>query len=85
MARIYWVVDHIDHDGLNNRRSNLRVCTPQQNVWNACGQGARSGFKGVWYRQGKGYEAAAKIDGQKHSFGWFDEPIEAAKAASDNN
>lgn len=28
------VVDHIDHDGLNNRRSNLRAVSHTRNLWN---------------------------------------------------
>lgn len=43
-------VDHINGDGLDNRRSNLRVCTHQQNLWNI----SKKKFKGVYIdRHGK--------------------------------
>lgn len=38
--------DHIDGDGLNNLRGNLRVCTPQQNAMNQGGR-HRSRYRGV--------------------------------------
>ena len=50
------VVDHIDGDSLNNRRSNLRICTPRQNNHNRTFKGNTSGFAGV-YPQGKRWRA----------------------------
>ena len=45
-------IDHIDGDGLNNRKSNLRLCTHQQNIANQkVRKGTLSCFKGVtWHK-----------------------------------
>ncbi len=44
------IVDHINHDKLDNRRENLRICTPLQSAWNRRGhKDSKSGFAGVSY------------------------------------
>jgi hypothetical protein len=75
------VVDHIDGNGLNNCKSNLRVCTREQNSFNIRPRGGSSRFKGVSYvkRTGK-YRAVIGYKRGKIDIGEFDDPVDAARA-----
>lgn len=75
-------VDHIDGDGLNNRRENLRPATSSQNNRNAKRRSDNtSGFKGVtWRRRERKWAAQIRVDGKNMYLGHFDSP-EAAHAA----
>lgn len=70
-------VDHIDGDGLNNQKSNLRLCSRRENQWHKRGW-APSGFKGV-YPMGKKWRAVITAYGHKHYLGCFDSPVAAAR------
>ncbi len=73
------VVDHIDGNGLNNRRSNLRLCTPTQNRRNTRPRRKTSAFLGV-SRRGDKYLARIKYQGRCLYLGLFDTEVEAARA-----
>lgn len=73
------IVDHRDHDGLNNQRCNLRLCTLNQNQHNRISRKGASKFKGVW-RNGNRWSAAIMAFGEKKRLGSFVTEIEAAKA-----
>ena len=74
-----YLVDHIDGNGLNNRRCNLRVCTPAQNRANARPCAGSSRFVGV-YRHGDKWRAAIRYRGEYFYLGLFDDEVEAAQA-----
>jgi len=75
------VVDHIDGNGLNNCKSNLRVCTREQNSFNTRPRGGSSHFKGVSYvkRRGK-YSSVIGYKKDKIEIGAFEDPVDAARA-----
>jgi HNH endonuclease/AP2 domain len=75
-------VDHRDRDRLNNRRSNLRLCTSQQNSANSSlGIRNRSGFKGVhWNETASRWVAQTKLNGRTKHLGCFLSAEDAARA-----
>jgi hypothetical protein len=74
-----YVVDHIDHNRLNHRRCNLRVCTRQQNQANMGPRGGSSRFVGVT-RCGNKWRAKIEYQGKCFNLGTFADEVEAAKA-----
>lgn len=74
------VVDHINGNGLDNRRCNLRICTQLENSQNSHRQRAgKSRFRGVFPRGDK-WQAAVQHDGENFYLGLFDTAVEAARA-----
>lgn len=74
--------DHIDGNGLNNQRSNLRPATHQQNQGNCrVTAGSSSLYKGVIWDAARGkWRATMTQDKVSVFLGRFKEEIEAAKA-----
>ena len=74
--------DHINHDNLDNRRANLRICTPSQNQANTKKRpGCSSRFKGVsWEKRECKWQAYIKVNGKQRNLGHFTDEQDAARA-----
>lgn len=76
-------VDHINGDPLDNRRSNLRLCSRQQNSQakhRKCAT-ATSRYRGVsWNSNNQTWKAQIGHNSRRIHIGEFDDEIEAAKA-----
>jgi hypothetical protein len=74
-------VDHINWNGLDNRRGNLRLATTAENARNRGPTKAnKSGYKGVcWYKPSQKWMAYI-WHGKHIALGLFDDPAEAARA-----
>jgi hypothetical protein len=74
-------VDHVNGDGFDNRRVNLRLATHQENSRNRHKtKGCRSQYKGVrWANSENKWRAIIKIDGHYKHLGYFREEVDAAR------
>lgn len=74
-------VDHINHNGLDNRRENLRVCTQSENQRNSRKINRSSKYRGVsWRKREKKWQVIIRYSGKIKWLGYFESEIEAAKA-----
>lgn len=72
------VVDHDNGNGLDNRRSNIKVCTQQENMYNTKGHNK---YKGVsWDKKSNKWRAQIRIDGKVKNLGVFVLDTDAAEA-----
>lgn len=77
------VVDHINGNPMDNRCSNLRICTQAQNSLNNHGakHNSVSGHKGVyWHKAASKWCAEVVHEGKKHYLGVFKNKLDAVEA-----
>lgn len=76
-------IDHIDHNGLNNQKTNLRIVSRRENGQNLKQLGS-SVFPGVcWHTRVKKWMACITINGKQIHLGYFDSQTAAFKAYLD--
>lgn len=74
-------VDHINGDGLDNRRTNLRCCTNQQNQFNQKPRRGKGAAKGTFFvKEMNRWRAYIYKDYKKINLGYFDTEEDAGKA-----
>ena len=78
-------VDHINGNRLDNRRSNLRICTKAENRRNLGLRSTNStGFKGVCFRKDiKKYQAQITVNSKSVYLGYYPTAQQAAHAYND--
>jgi hypothetical protein len=75
-------IDHIDGNGLNNQRNNIRLCNDQQNSMNTkIRRDNSSGYKGVSYHaKNKKWRATINFNRRQISIGCYGNKEDAAVA-----
>src|ERR1700674_2262775 len=78
------LADHLNHNGLDNRRGNLRGSTNQENIWHSrLSRENKSGFKGVYFEDflsSRPWRAAIQVDGRIKNLGRYSTARLAARA-----
>ena len=79
------IVDHINGNGLDNRKCNLRIVDDQKNAANRKSHsGSSSKYKGVsWHKQHNKWQANICVNGKFLYLGIFPNEIDAALAYDD--
>ncbi len=76
------MIDHIDRNGLNNQKANLRFATNSANQANGKHRSNKFGYRGV-SQHGNGYRAQIKVNKSAIYIGSFSTPEDAARAYDD--
>lgn len=76
------IVDHINGNGLDNRRNNLRISDVILNQYNSrLRVDNTSGYKGVVFHKASGtWNAKIKVKGKRICLGYYKNPLDAALA-----
>ena len=85
-ARKGQTVDHINHNTLDNRKENLRICSHAENTRNRKGKNKNntSGLKGVfWIKSASLWRAQIKVDKVIKYLGYYKNALDAARAYDD--
>lgn len=80
------VVDHINHNTLDNRKSNLRIVNQSGNQLNRKGANKQSssGIRGVsWHKNSGKWQACLRINGERVYLGLYKDKKEAEKTIED--
>jgi hypothetical protein len=78
-----FVVDHINYNGLDNRKANLRLANHSQNVCHRrkLNKSSSSRYKGIYFnKQIRKWRAQIHVNRKFKQIGYFKDEIEAAKA-----
>jgi hypothetical protein len=77
------IIDHINHDGMDNRSANLRAATRAQNSRNRkkFPRKCSSKYKGVYlHKSSLKWQARIMLEKKRRNLGYFNNEIDAAKA-----
>jgi hypothetical protein len=73
-------IDHINRNKLDNRRSNLRVCTRQENNYNrSLAKNSKYKYKGIRQEKDGSWTAYCTKDGETNEVEGFIDDVTAAK------